>query len=135
MIGTSASGYVCDKHERASMVEGAECSECYREKVTEQEYLGEKEQKTPESSRAVTNQPDDRCPFCGGGVHLSEWAKSKLVTDNGHICPEVWFVGCENTCFFVKHYAHHGTKEDALAKWRDRLPNREKINEFKGAGS
>lgn len=58
------------------------------------------------------------CPFCGKQPEIKEWDKSKLVTENGHICPEVWMIGCD--CFFVKKFAHHGTKDDALATWNHR---------------
>jgi hypothetical protein len=60
------------------------------------------------------------CPFCGGVAHLSEWSKSKLVTENGHVCPEVWFIGCETSCLFVIKRAFHGTKEIAAAAWNHR---------------
>lgn len=60
------------------------------------------------------------CPFCDSPAHLSEWKESKRVTENGHVCPEVWAIGCEARCFFVKQYMHHGTKEDAIVIWNRR---------------
>lgn len=58
------------------------------------------------------------CPFCGNEPKIFEWEKSKFVTQNGNVCPEVWFIGCD--CFFVKSYAHHGTKAEAIDKWNTR---------------
>ncbi len=62
------------------------------------------------------------CPFCGGDAYLSEWEKSKLVTENGTVCPEVWFIGCKDKCFMMRWtpLAHHGIKEDAIKIWETR---------------
>ena len=69
-------------------------------------------------SDRLTNQKP--CPWCGGQPVTEEWRKSKFVTENGHVCPECWFIGCENKCFFASPRAHYGTEAEALAIWNKR---------------
>lgn len=61
------------------------------------------------------------CPFCGRQPSFTEWKDSKRVTENGTVCPEVWFAGCN--CFFVKSFAHHGTRQEAIDAWNTRHPS------------